>query len=203
MRIGRRLGGGHVLSSGRRARETMDAPRESLEPLRGAERSWRQRLGLKDELLLALLPTGTVLAVLGLLEAFSEQRLLFGSLASSAFLVYLDPLHTTNTVRTLVSSHLLAMCAGLVTFLLLGHGYLAAAAAMVTTIVLMVLLDVVHPPAVATSLIFALRIGSESTTVLFLFALGMTAGLVVLQHLAAWLLSRAVGRRIPGGPDAG
>ncbi len=138
----------------------MDASRQSLEPIQGADRPWRQRLGLMDELLLALLPTATVLAVIGLLEAFSEQRLLFGSLASSAFLVYMDPLHSTNTVRTPVSSHLLAMSAGLGEFLLLGHGYLAAAGAMVATIVLMVVLDIVPPPAIATSPIFALRTGA-------------------------------------------
>lgn len=172
----------------------MEAPRESLEPLHGVDRPWRHRLDLKDELLLALLPPLTVLAVLGLLEAFSRQRLLFGSLASSAFLVYLDPLHGAHTVRTLVSSHLMAMTAGLVMFLLLGPGYPAAVSAMIITIVLIVFLDVVHPPVVATSLIFALRSGDESTPILFLFALGMTAGLVVPQRVATWLRGRAMRR---------
>jgi hypothetical protein len=49
----------------------------------------------------ALLPTLTVLAVLGLVEALSRQLLLFASLASSAFLIYLAPRHKANSLRTL------------------------------------------------------------------------------------------------------
>ena len=72
----------------------------------------------------------------------------------------------------------------LLTFLAFGHGYLAAAGAMVVTIVLMVPLDIVHLPAVSTSLTFALRAGAETEAVLFTLALGMTAALVVLQRAA-------------------
>ncbi|MCA1686344.1 MAG: HPP family protein, partial [Planctomycetia bacterium] len=42
----------------------------------GADRPVRRRLGLKGELILALLPTLTVLAVLSLLEVLGRQRLL-------------------------------------------------------------------------------------------------------------------------------
>lgn len=123
----------------------MDEDRDSLQPIEGAARPARARLDVKGELLLALLPTLTVLAVLGLVEILSRQRLLFASLASSAFLIYLDPHHGTNTIRALVSSHVIAATAGLATYGLFGHGYLADAGAMLTTIVAMVLLDVVHP----------------------------------------------------------
>ncbi len=41
------------------------------------------------------------------------------------------------------------------------------------------------------SLIFALRGGAESTALLFLLALGMTIGLVILQRLTVWLIARA------------
>lgn len=150
----------------------------------------RDRLTVRGELILALLPTVTILGVLGLLEMFSRQRLLFGSLASSAFLIYLDPSHGMNTFRALTASHGIAVTSGLATFLLLGHGYPAAAASLVTTILLMVLLDVVHPPAVATSLAFALRDGAEHDVVLFGLALGMIVALVVLQRLGTWLLPR-------------
>ena len=61
---------------------------------------------------------------------------------------------------------------------------------MVVTIVLMVLLDVVHPPAVSTSLTFALRAGAETEAALFALALGMTVALVVLQRTAVRLLAR-------------
>lgn len=169
----------------------MDGDRDSLQPIEGADRPARARLDVKGELLLALLPTLTVLAVLGLVEVLSQQRLLFASLASSAFLIYLDPHHGTNTIRVLVSSHLIAATAGLATYVVFGHGYLAAASAMVITILAMVLLDVVHPPAVSTSLGFALRTGAEGDAVLFALAVGVTVSLVALQRTGVWLLARS------------
>ena len=163
---------------------------ESLEPIEGASRSARRRLSLRGEFLLALGPTLTVLIVLALVEALSEQRLLFASLASSAFLIYLDPQHGTNTVRTLVVAQMLAALLGFATYLAFGDGYLSGGTAMVATIVAMILLDAVHPPAVATAMAFALRAGEETNLVLFGLALGMTAVLVVLERLALWLLAR-------------
>ncbi len=53
----------------------------------------RPRLGGQREVLLALLPTLTVLGLLWLLKLLSNQQLLFASLASSCFLIYLDPGH--------------------------------------------------------------------------------------------------------------
>ncbi len=158
--------------------------------MQGADRPQRRRLDLKGELVLALLPTITVLGVLGLLEALSNQRLLFASLASSAFLIYLDPLHGMNTIRSLLLSHGIAALCGLGTYYLLGAGYLAGGMAMVVTIFLMILLDAVHPPAVSTSLSFAFRAGSEDTAVLFALALLLIAMLVVMQRAALWLLAR-------------
>lgn len=61
----------------------------SLKPLEGANRSLRSRLDLKGELALATAPTVLILTVLALVEALSRQHLLFVSLASSAFLIYL------------------------------------------------------------------------------------------------------------------
>lgn len=66
----------------------MEEERESLKPIEGAARPGRARLPLKGELLLALAPTITVLIVFALVEVLSNQRLLFASLASSAFLIY-------------------------------------------------------------------------------------------------------------------
>lgn len=84
---------------------------------------------------------------------------------------------------------MMAATIGLITHLLLGSGYLAGGSAMVVTIALMILLDAVHPPAVSTSLSFALRDGSESNLVLFGLAVGITALLVCLERLALWLLA--------------
>jgi CBS-domain-containing membrane protein len=176
---------------GVRKAKTMAQNRSSLEPIEGSNRALRSRLSLKDELVMALLPTATVLGVLALVEVLSKQRLLFASLASSAFLIYLDPQHGTNRVGTLVSAQVLAAALGLVTYLAFGSGYLAAGSAMTVTIFLMVLLDVMHPPAVATALSFALRAGDASNFLLFGLAVGITAVLVGLQQSALWLLAHS------------
>lgn len=167
----------------------MSNKRSSLQPLEGANRSLRRRLDLKGELLLATMPTLTVLAVLALVDALTQQRLLFASLAASAFLIYLDPQHGTNTVRTLVTSQIMAATIGLISHLLFGSGYLAGGIAMVSTIVLMILLDVMHPPAVSTSLSFGLKAGNENNLVIFGLAVGITALLVVVQRFALWFLA--------------
>ncbi|NTU79468.1 MAG: HPP family protein [Chloroflexales bacterium] len=186
----------------------MSGERTSLRPVAGANRAFRERLGLRDELLLALLPTLIVLGVLAFVEVLSRQRLLFASLASSAFLIYLDPQHGTNTARTLSVAHLAAAGVGFLTYLALGPGYVSGGSAMVVTIVLMIVLDAVHPPAVSTALSFAFRAGDERSLVLFALAVGIIAVLVVLEQATLWLLSHRR-RRSPtpsaqgASPDAG
>lgn len=163
---------------------------ESLEPGSPGQRALRKRLTLKGEFALAILPTATVLAVLGLVHALTEQRLLFASLSSSAFLIYLDPQHGTNSVRTLVLSQILAAVVGVAMYTGFGPGYLSGGAAMVATITLMILLDAVHPPAVATAMSFALRAGETGNVVLFGFAVMITGTLVLLERAALWILAR-------------
>ena len=164
--------------------------RESLKPVEGADRALRKRLSLRQELTLAALPTATILLVLLMVEILAEQRLLFASLAASAFLIYLDPQHGMNSVRTLLVAQLSAAVLGLAAFLAIGPGYPAAAVAMVAAILLMILADAVHPPAVSTALSFALRAGDESNVALFGVAVGITALLVGLQRSAVWMLAR-------------
>ncbi|MBD2054517.1 HPP family protein [Oculatella sp. FACHB-28] len=163
--------------------------KSSLKPIEGANRSLRSRLSLQGEFALALAPTVVILAVLAFVEVLSRQRLLFASLASSAFLIYLDPQHGTNTVRTLTISQLMAATIGLVTYLLFGSSYLSAGIAMILTITLMIVLDAVHPPAVATSLSFALRAGNETNLALFGLAVGVIALLIAIERCALWLLA--------------
>jgi CBS-domain-containing membrane protein len=161
-----------------------------LEPIQGAKRQGRERLSLRGEFALALLPTVVVLAVFALVETFSKQRLLFASLASSAFLIYLDPQHGTNTVRTLVVSQVTAAAVGFTAHAVFGSTYLSGGVAMVVMIALMIALDAVHPPAVSTALGFAFRAGNESNLLLFGLAVGLTATLVGVQRAALWLLAR-------------
>ena len=183
-----------------------EGARESLHPdtsrAARALRAARRRLSLRAELALAVAPTITVLGVLGLVEALTDQRLLFASLASSAFLIYLDPGHGTNRVRTLVISQAVAALVGWALFGALGAGYAAAGTAMVLTITVMIVLDVVHPPAVATAMAFALRAGDASNLLLFGLAVGITAVLVLLQRIAVWLATRLAARE-RDAPDEG
>ena len=84
----------------------------------------------------------------------------------------------------------MAATIGLISYLVLGSGYLSGGIAMVLTIVLTILLDVVHPPAVSTSLSIALRAGNENNWVLFGLAVSIIALLVVLERFALWILAR-------------
>jgi len=105
-------------------------PRTTSEPLQ-PDQKLRRRLSTRGELALAVLPTGTILLVMAFIEVLSTQRLLFASLASSAFLIYLDPHHASNGVRTLVlaqvsaalnSARLFAYLAVLASSGCAGHG---------------------------------------------------------------------------------
>ena len=162
---------------------------QSIQPMAGARRSLRKRLTFRDELLLALLPTITILLVLACVESLTEDRVLFTTLAASAFLIYLDPQHNTNAVKTLVLAQMIAAVTGLGTFILLGPGYWAGGIAMVLTIGLIILLDVVHPPAVSTSLLFAFKAGNESNLFLFGLAVAVTALLVILEWTTLMILA--------------
>lgn len=83
---------------------------------------------------------------------------------------------------------MMAATIGWLTYLILGPGEPSAGTAMVITIVLMILLDVVHPPAVSTSLSFALRAGNENNLILLSLALGITVTLVLMKRCALWIL---------------
>lgn len=150
-----------------------------------------RRFHWKTEVVLAVMPTVMVITVLMLLETFSKQQLLFSSLASSAFLIYLDPKHPTNSIRTLVIAQMSAALIGYLTFLLLGPSYGAAASSMILTVVLMIITKAMHPPAVSTSLIFAFQYTRPNTLMLFLSAIILLVLLIVLQRISIWLIKRS------------
>ncbi len=149
------------------------------------------RFGLETELALAVMPAGIIIAVLVLLEAFSKQQLLFSSLASSAFLIYLDPRHPTNSIRTLMIAQLSASVIGYVVYLVAGAGYTAAAVSMVLAITLMILTKAMHPPAVSTALIFAFEYKQVNTLMMFFLAVLLLAILIGLQRASLWLIKRS------------
>lgn len=139
---------------------------------------------LKRDFSLAVLPTVTILIVLALMEFLLRQHLLFASLASSAFGIYLAPHHKSNGVRVLLGAQLGAALAGFGAQLVLHPGYFAAAGAMILVIALMVGLDAVHPPAVSTALSFAFVPVAFKSVGLFVVAVGCVALLVSLQKKA-------------------
>ena len=153
-----------------------------------------RRGGLGGELLLAALPTLIVLATVSLLSALRHERILFASLASSAFLIYRDPAHPMNGVRTMVGAHLVAVACGVGAALLLGAGYAAVAAAMLGTILILVLANLVHPPAISTALGFAFFAHQTDAAGVFLLSLGLLAALVILQRSATWAVRRVAAR---------
>jgi CBS-domain-containing membrane protein len=127
---------------------------------------------------------------LALVEKLGGQHLLCAALASSAFLIYLDPKHETNGVRTLVLSQSIAAIVGWTIWAILGSGYASAGIAMSAVIFLMILFKAVHPPAVATSLGFSLHRDNNASLVLFGLAIAITAALVLLRHAVLWVVSR-------------
>ena len=136
---------------------------------------------LRRELLFALMPTLVVLGALILINRLSRQQILFSSLASGAFFIYLDPRHRMNRIKTLIIAHSAGAVSGFILYSLLGPGYLSGGAAMTATILLMIAFHRLHPPAVGTSLIFAFRVRAESDAMLFLLALIVIALLVLLE----------------------
>ena len=129
-----------------------------------------------------------------LVEALRNERILFASLASSAFLIYRDPAHPMNGVRVMVVAHLVGIGLGVAAATALGAGYAAGAAAMVTTIIVLVVIGAVHPPAVSTALGFAFHQQQSDAATLFLIALALVAALVVMQRVATWTVGRLARR---------
>lgn len=148
---------------------------------------YQRRTGVWGELALAIPPTLVVLIVILAVEGVTRQRLLFASLASSAFLIYAAPLDHMNGVRVMLISQGIGCCIGVLAGLLFGGGYEAGALAMVTTILLLITLDVIHPPAISTALGFAFVTPKDRTLLLFVVAIVLLGVLVILQRVAIWL----------------
>lgn len=151
----------------------------------------REKFNIKTEITLAIMPSLTVIAVLVLLQAFSKQQLLFSSLASSAFLIYLDPKHPANSIRTLVIAQISAAIIGCLTFLVAGTGYVAASFSMIIAIAVMIFARAMHPPAVSTALLFAFQPPKANTLLLFLFAVLLLVILIILQRISLWIIRKS------------
>ncbi|HKD79517.1 MAG TPA: HPP family protein [Candidatus Angelobacter sp.] len=115
------------------------------------------------------------IAVLALLALVTRNPFVFPSLGPTAYLLFFSPLGKTSSPRNIVLGHAIALACGYAAFALTGAGavpfgvhqgifwprILAAALSLSSTGALMVLLDVSHPPAGATTLIVSLGIISK------------------------------------------
>lgn len=115
------------------------------------------------------------IAALALLAFVSGNPFVFPSLGPTAYLLFFSPLGRTSSPRNTVLGHAIGLICGYLAFVVTGAGavpfgvhpgvfwprILAAALSLSATGALMVLLDVSHPPAGATTLIVSLGIISK------------------------------------------
>ena len=145
------------------------------------------------------------IAVLALLALASRNPFVFPSLGPTAYLLFFSPLGKTSSPRNTILGHAIGLACGYAAFVLTGAGalpfgvhqgvfwprILAAALSLSFTGALMVLLDVSHPPAGATTLIVSLGIISKP---LELVIIEVAVFLLVAQALA---INRLAGLRYP------
>ncbi|NDQ56500.1 MAG: HPP family protein [Acidipila sp.] len=115
------------------------------------------------------------IGVLALLALLSRNPFVFPSLGPTAYLLFFSPLAKTASPRNTIVGHAVGLICGYAAFVVTGAGavpfgvhpgifwprILAAALSLSATGALMILLDVSHPPAGATTLIVSLGIISE------------------------------------------
>jgi CBS domain-containing membrane protein len=115
------------------------------------------------------------IAVLALLALVSRNPFVFPSLGPTAYLLFFSPLGKTSSPRNTIWGHAIGLICGYGAFVVTGAGalpfgvhsgvfwprILSAALSLSATGALMVLLDVSHPPAGATTLIVSLGIISK------------------------------------------
>jgi CBS domain-containing membrane protein len=115
------------------------------------------------------------IGVLALLALVSRNPFVFPSLGPTAYLLFFSPLAKASSPRNTILGHAIGLLCGYAAFIVTGAGalpfgvhpgifwprILAAALSLSATGAFMVLLDVSHPPAGATTLIVSLGIISK------------------------------------------
>ncbi len=115
------------------------------------------------------------IGVLALLALLSHNPFVFPSLGPTAYLLFFSPLTQSSSPRNTIFGHAIGLICGYAAFVVTGAGalpfgvhpgifwprILAAALSLSATGAFMVLLDVSHPPAGATTLIVSLGIISK------------------------------------------
>jgi len=145
------------------------------------------------------------IGVLALLALVSGNPFVFPSLGPTAYLMFFTPLAEASSPRNTILGHAIGIICGYGAFVITGAGavpfgaqpgifwprILAAALSLSTTGALMVLLDVSHPPAEATTLIISLGIISRARELVIIEA---AVFLLVVQAL---VINRLAGLPYP------
>ncbi|HEV7219577.1 MAG: HPP family protein [Candidatus Acidiferrales bacterium] len=145
------------------------------------------------------------IAVLALLALVSRNPFVFPSLGPTAYLVFFSPLAKTSSPRNTILGHAIGLICGYAAFVVTGTGalpfgvhpgvfwprILAAALSLSATGAFMVLLDISHPPAGATTLIVSLGIISKPRE---LVIIEVAVFLLVAQAL---IINRLAGLHYP------
>ncbi|HZQ18975.1 MAG TPA: HPP family protein [Terriglobales bacterium] len=135
------------------------------------------------------------IGVLAVLALVSRNPFVFPSLGPTAYLLFFSPMTKASSPRNTIIGHAVGLLCGYAAFAVTGAGaqpfgvhpgifwprILAAALSLSATGALMVLLDVSHPPAGATTLIVSLGIISKPRE---LVIIEIAVFLLVLQALA-------------------
>src|SRR6185437_6173755 len=140
------------------------------------------------------------IALLALLAFFSRNPFVFPSLGPTAYLLFFSPLGKTSSPRNTIVGHAIGLICGYGAFVVTGAGalpfgahsgifwprILSAALSLSATGAFMVLLDVSHPPAGATTLIVSLGIISKPRELIIIevAVLLLVAQALVINRLA-------------------
>jgi CBS domain-containing membrane protein len=145
------------------------------------------------------------IGLLALLALVSHNPFVFPSLGPTAYLLFFSPLAKTCSPRNTIFGHAIGIICGYAAFVLTGAGalpfglhpgifwprILAAALSLSATGAFMVLFEVSHPPAGATTLIISLGIISKPRE---LVIIEVAVFLLVAQ---AWVINRLAGLSYP------
>lgn len=140
------------------------------------------------------------IAVLALLALVSRNPFVFPSLGPTAYLLFFSPLGKTSSPRNTILGHAIGLLCGYAAFVVTGAGALpfgaregifwpriwAAALSLSATGAFMVLLEISHPPAGATTLIVSLGIISKprELVIIEVAVLLLVAQALVINRLA-------------------
>jgi CBS-domain-containing membrane protein len=140
------------------------------------------------------------IGVLALLALLSHNPFVFPSLGPTAYLLFFSPLAQSSSPRNTIFGHAIGLICGYAAFVVTGAGalpfgvhpgifwprILAAALSLSATGAFMVLLDVNHPPAGATTLIVSLGIISKPSELVIIEAAVflLVAQALVINRLA-------------------